>query len=137
VSWAIDASRNHGNFSKDTNNSSPPTSSQKPCGETFETSTDEVPVPSGTDFIRVILNQGQRQSDLSVTQTMILRQGYLGLKPEFCFPVRALHVNMAPEFLAGEEIESEDSVPKDRGAHRMEPRDRAFGHVAAIHGHGL
>ena len=99
-------------------------SSQKPCGETFETSTDEVPVPSGTDFIRVFLNQGQCQPDLSIIQTLILRQGYLGLKPELCFPIRTLHVDMASEFLAGEKVESEASVAKDRGAHRTDLRDR-------------
>jgi hypothetical protein len=71
-------------------------SSQKPCGETFETSTDEVPVPSGADFIGVFLDPGQRQPDLSVVQTMILRQSYLGLKPELCFSIRTLHLNMAP-----------------------------------------
>ena len=110
-------------------------SSQKPCGETFETSTDEVPVPSGTDFIRVFLDQGQRQPDLSVTQAMILRQGNLGLKPELCFAIRTLHVHMAPEFLAGEKVKPEASVPKDRWTHRMGSRDREFGLVASRCGH--
>jgi len=27
-------------------------------------------------------------------------QRYLGLKPELCFPIRALHMNMAAELLA-------------------------------------
>jgi hypothetical protein len=72
-------------------------SRQKPCGETFETSTDEVPVPSGADFIGVFLDQGQRQPDLSVVQTMILREGYLGLKPELCFPIRAFHGLTRPQ----------------------------------------
>lgn len=31
-------------------------SSQKPCGETLVSSTDEVPVPSDTDFIGVFLD---------------------------------------------------------------------------------
>ena len=107
-------------------------SSQNPLGETFETSTDEVPVPSGTDFIGVFLDQGQCPPDLSFVQTMILRQRNLGLKPELCFPVRALHVYMAPELLAREEAKSEGSVPKDCGAHRSDLRDRDFGQVAGI-----
>lgn len=68
---------------------------------------------------------------------MILRQGYLGLKPELCFPIRTLDVNVAPDFLAGEKVESETSVPKDCGAHRTGLRDREFGLVASDQGHSL
>jgi len=91
-------------------------SSQKPCGETLETSTAEVPVPSGADFIDVFLDQGKYRPDLSVIQTMILRQHYVGLKPEFRFPIRALHVNVPLGLLAGEEVEPKAAFPKDRGA---------------------
>jgi hypothetical protein len=107
-------------------------SSQKPCGETFETSTDEVPVPSGADFISAFLDPGQCDADLSIVQTMILRQGYLGLKPEFCFPIRTLRVDVPSNFLAGEKIETETSIPKDRGAHGTGLRDRKFGRVVSV-----
>lgn len=123
----MEASRNQGNFSKDTNNSSPPISSQNPCGETLATSTAEVPVPSGADFISVFLNPGQRDAKLPIVQTMILRQGYLGLKPELCFPIRALHMDVATKFFAREEIEPENSVPKNRWAHCTGLRDRKPG----------
>jgi hypothetical protein len=80
----------------------------------------------------VFLDQGQCQPDLSVVETMILRQRYLGLKPELCFPIRTLHVDVPPDFLAGEEIETETSIPKDRGAHCTGLRDRKFGRVVLI-----
>jgi hypothetical protein len=79
----------------------------------------------------VFLDQGQCQPDLSVVQTMILRQRYLGLKPELCFPLRTLHVDVPSDFLAGEKIETETSVPKDRGAHCSGLRDRKFGRVVS------
>ena len=81
-------------------------SSQKPCGETLETSTGEVFVPSGTDFISVFLDQGLCSPDLVVIQAIILRQRYLWLKPEFRFPIRALHVHVAPQLLTGEKVKA-------------------------------
>ena len=80
-------------------------SSQKPCGKTFEISTAEMSVPSGTDVIGVSLDQDQHSPKLSIAQAIILRQSYLRLKPEFRFPIRALHVYMSSKFLAGEEVQ--------------------------------
>ena len=79
-------------------------SSQNPFGETFDTSTAEVPVPSGADFISVFLDQGLCCQNLSVIQIMILRQSYLWLKPVFRFPIRASHMHMPAKFFAGEEV---------------------------------
>jgi hypothetical protein len=85
----------------------------------------------------MFLDPGQRQPDLSVVQTIILRQCYLGLKPELRFPIRALHMNMAAKLLAGEKVESETSRPKDRGAHRTGSRDPELGRLVSIQGHNL
>jgi hypothetical protein len=85
----------------------------------------------------MFLDSGQRQPDLSVVQTIILRQCYLGLKPELCFPIRTLHMNMTAELLAGEKVESETSHPKNRRAHRTDSRDPELGRLVSIQGHNL
>ena len=98
-------------------------SSQKPCGEILATSTAEVLVPSGTDFISVVLDQGRYGPDLTVIQAMILRQRNLWLKPEFGFPVRALHMYMPTRLLAGEEVKPIMPSAKNCGAHALSLRD--------------
>src|SRR5262249_11158407 len=53
----IETSRNHGNCLNETNSSRPLMRSQKPCCDTFVTSTSEVGLPRTAYFILVRLNQ--------------------------------------------------------------------------------
>ena len=81
------ASLNHGNSANGTNNSSDSSSSQKPCFETFVTSTSKVLAPSGKEFPFVFAHQIFSHVDLAFTQAIIVRQLDSRLKPESCFAV--------------------------------------------------
>ncbi len=81
------ASLNQGKSLKGTNSSSPPSNSQKPWGETLDTSTREVLLPSGADFTGMCLHQLLSHSDLLVRQAIIVRQSDGGLKPELSLAV--------------------------------------------------
>jgi hypothetical protein len=60
---------------------------------------------------------------LRVVQAVILRQGYLRLKPEFGFSIRALHVYVTAWLFAGEEVKPKLTVAKDGWAHSASLRD--------------
>ena len=51
--WAMVACRNHGNCAKGSNNSSFPSSNQKPCWETWVTSGAEMTVPGIGDLSKM------------------------------------------------------------------------------------
>jgi hypothetical protein len=57
------------------------------------------------------------RADLAVVQAMILRQFKHGLKPEFRFPIRVMHMNMKSGFLARKEEESEPIFAENCRAH--------------------
>jgi hypothetical protein len=67
---------------------------QKPCVETFVTSTSKVPAPGSTDVILVFSDQRFGRPDPAVAQAVILRQFDLRLKPELGFAVSAVDVHV-------------------------------------------
>src|SRR5882724_486002 len=73
VSSAIVASRNHGKSLNGTNRSRPSTRSQKPDGDTFATSTAEVPCPRCTDFISMLLDDLAGCIDASPPEPIVPR----------------------------------------------------------------
>src|SRR5678815_2162879 len=73
ISLATGASLNQGNSEKGTKSSSSPSSTQKPCFETFVTSTSKMLAPGGTDVLFVFPDQRFHRPELPVIQTVILR----------------------------------------------------------------
>jgi hypothetical protein len=61
--------------------------------------------PGRTDVIFVFPDQCLDCQNLAVVQTVILRQFNRRLKPELRFPIRVVHVDMEPGFLARKEEE--------------------------------
>ena len=57
---------------------------------------------------------------------MILRQCNLRLKPEFRFPIRALHVHVTPWLFSGEEVKPILAVTKDGRTQCLSLRDRGL-----------
>jgi len=60
----------------------------------------------------VFSDQSLGRPNLAVVKTVILRQFDNGLKPEFRFPVRVVHVYVESGFLAREEKEPESILAK-------------------------
>jgi hypothetical protein len=96
----IDASLNHGNVSKETNTSRVSMNSQKPCGETFVTSTGEVRVPSATDFIQVLLDQQLDFMDLTWLEPIVHCEFDCRFDPEFGLAVGVLHMDVQSRFFS-------------------------------------
>jgi len=76
-------------------------------------------VPGSADVIFVFPDQCLGRPNLAVVQGVILRQFDLGLKPELCLSVGAMHVHMKPGFLAGEEKEPETIFAQDCRAQKL------------------
>src|SRR5690242_17432790 len=92
-------------------------SSQKPRLETFTISTSEVRFPSFADFIFAFLNEPLYRVQGTSTQATILRQFDPRLQPEFCLPLRSMHMDVHACFFAREEKETIGTATKDRWAH--------------------
>jgi hypothetical protein len=73
---------------------------QKPCGETFVTSTWEALRPSVADFIRVFLNQFLRFCEPLGLEAIVRVQFHGRLDPELALALCVLHVNVRPWLLA-------------------------------------
>ena len=62
------------------------------------TSTVEVPIPSGSELISMILDNSFDFSKLDGGQSIILREPDLGLKPELCLSIGTDDVNVDSRF---------------------------------------
>src|ERR1035437_481157 len=91
--WSV-APRNHGKSVNARKCSRSPTSSQKPCGDTFRTSTLEMSAPMFADFILSFLYNFSQLVQFRRAETFIDRQFDVWLKPEFCLAVRRNHMNV-------------------------------------------
>ena len=123
------ASRNHGNSANGTKYSPCRNSSQKPCVDTFVTSTSEVIVPGVADDIFVLSNQAKRFIDLDRRQTVALSKFNLRFEPKLGFTSFGLHVNMHSRFFAREEKQAETFRAKNGRTHSG-PFYARPGHVA-------
>ena len=74
--------------------------SQKPCGETFVTSTREVRRPSAPDFIHVLLDQFLSFRKSLRFEAIVRVQLDRGFDPEFGLARGMLHMHMRVGFLA-------------------------------------
>jgi hypothetical protein len=63
------------------------------------------------------LKVSESSTQLLIAQTVILRLGYLRLKPELGFTIGGCDMDVHSRFLAGEEVEPEWANPQNRGAH--------------------
>src|ERR1039458_1545144 len=88
--WSV-APRNHGKSVNARKNSRPPTSSQKPCGDTFRTSTLEMSAPMFADFILSFLYNFSQLAQFRRAETLVDRQFNFRLQPEFRLTVRRNH----------------------------------------------
>lgn len=74
----------------------------------------------------VFADQRFRRPNLAVVQAVILRQFNRGLKPEFRFPVRVVHVHVEPGLFARKEKESEATLSEDCGTQGLFFRHLTF-----------
>src|SRR5215472_7019429 len=81
---AIGASRNHGNLSNGRKSSRSLSRSQRPCIDTFPTSTSEVRLPRGADFIFMLLDQPDRDGKPCLAQAEVLGDTDIGIEPYLC-----------------------------------------------------
>jgi len=72
---------------------------------TFVISALEVPMPSGSELISMLLNDLFRILELRPSQAVILGRVDPGLGPELRFSTSADDVNMNPRLFAREEVE--------------------------------
>ena len=97
--------------------SCPATISQKPCFDTFPTSTSEVFFPSSADFIFVFQNNLARRRNPAGIQPIVLREFDFGLRPELCFACSVMHVDVHSGFFAREEVKAEPASAENRRTH--------------------
>ena len=116
---AIGASRNHGNLSNGRKSSRSPSRSQRPCSDTFPTSTTEVRLPRCADLIFMLLDQPDRDREPRLAQPEVLRDTDIGVEPYLCLSRFMVNMDVHPRLLSREEIESISSRAKDRGTHRV------------------
>src|SRR5262249_24934017 len=81
-------------------------SNQIPFFEICVTSTSEVPVPSVSDFIFMLLNQPPRSLKVRPAQAIIVRQFDLRFNPKLRLTVGTVNMHMDPRFFTGEEKEA-------------------------------
>src|SRR4030095_4684697 len=110
------------NSLNDTNSSCSPTNSQKPCGDTFVTSTREVLRPSIADFINVVLCQLLRLGASLRLEAIGRMQFHSGFDPELCLTLCVLHMYVRPRFLSREEVEPKPLDTQDRRTHSPQQR---------------
>jgi hypothetical protein len=84
--------------------------------------------PSVSDFIEMLLNQVLSLSHLLRFEAEVRSHFHLRINPELGFTVRMLNVDVSASLLAGEEVKSESSDPKNRWTHRV-----SLAHAIPIH----
>ena len=115
--WPTVASRNHGNFEKDTKSSRSSSRSQKPFAETLVTSALEMFLPRGADLIFVLPSQTEGLRTTPRAQTVVGSQFDLWLEPELRLAFGGLNVDVRPRLLPREEVEPKPLDPKNCRAH--------------------
>ncbi len=97
------ALRNHGNCSNGSSNSSLPSSSQKPCFETWVTSGAEMTVPGICNFSDVSFNDRLRFTDLALVEPDSNCQMNHRRQPEFSLTIGMGNVNVNARLFPREE----------------------------------
>src|SRR5262249_43200066 len=83
TSWSVGASRHHGKLSKGRKSSRSASRSQRPCAETFPTST-EVRLPRCAVLVFMLLHQPDRDCEPRLAQPEVLRDTDIGVEPYLC-----------------------------------------------------